>query len=183
MRIKMKELFLSCCLSTACASAGPDVSVQNGPGTVEATNQTTLTDGVYSIRQIAETEDEIGELDEDELVVPYTSDDTTTYLLIGKTPDVLFDLKIPATKIPLDNHTFSIHIEFNNTSSRKFSTLTRDLAEIGGHAANVIGGEVVSYHKIREEIPNGKTMVTCCDFSACERLMKALEGLDNHFGG
>jgi len=176
MRIKMKGMFLSCCLATACAGAGPDVTAQNEPKQLEAENQATLTDGVYSIRQIAESEGEIVDIQADELVVPALSYEETVYLLIGKTPDVLFNLKQPATKTTINKDNFSIHLKFDDESSEKLFLLTKDLAEIGGYIANVIGGELVSYHRIQEEIPDGVVKVTCCDPSACERLMEALDG-------
>lgn len=179
MIIKMKSVFLSCCMVTACGSATPSVSTRDEPKPALTETQSPLTDGVYSIRQIAKAEGDIEGPDGDEQIVSYVSDDTTMYFLIGKIPDVSFDLKKPVTKAPNGEDTFSIFIEFDDTSKEKLSSLTRDLAEIGGHVANIIGGEVVSYHKVKEEITEGKVMVTCCDFSACERLMGALKDRGN----
>jgi hypothetical protein len=46
---------------------------------------------------------------------------------------------------------------------------------VGGRVAIVIGGMVVSQHKIRERIEGGKLQITRCTDNACEKIFYELE--------
>lgn len=176
MKSNILGLLILCCAVLGCTSSKRDNSHHVSYTHNDASKTTTLADGIYSVHTVAEKKEEIGKISEDEVIMPYSQDNESEmlYLVLRKPPALLYDLKTPATTEPIGEDKFSIHLAFNDESAAKLSLLTRELAQSSGRIANVIGGKVVSYHKVREEIKGGEVSITCCDFPACERLIKAL---------
>jgi preprotein translocase subunit SecD len=51
-------------------------------------------------------------------------------------------------------------------------TFTR--RHVGGRAAIILDGEIVTVHKVRSVIPDGRLQISRCSDRACERIMAKL---------
>ena len=62
------------------------------------------------------------------------------------------------------------------TLSRKYIRLLEDFtkAHLGGRVAILLGGEIISMHKIRSVISEGKIQITRCHDNACDILLSKL---------
>ena len=97
------------------------------------------------------------------------------YLIVGTRPDVPLDLAdSPTSGKDAEGKAF-VNLTLAPEASRKLSDFTAKHAEEGASVAVIIGGRVVTRHKIRAKIEGGQLRVSCCGKGACEFLLKNLE--------
>jgi hypothetical protein len=65
-----------------------------------------------------------------------------------------------------------MHVALAAEHAKKLEAFTR--ANTGGRIAIVLGGEVLSVHKVREAIVGGRMQITRCTDRACERIRTKL---------
>jgi preprotein translocase subunit SecD len=90
----------------------------------------------------------------------------TRYLLLSKQPDVVSLLSKPPEKLKGENGRTQLLLELTEEAAADLARVSRD--HIGQRVAFVIDGEVISIHKIRSVITDGKFRMSRCTDNACE---------------
>lgn len=94
-------------------------------------------------------------------------------LVVNAVPDVPFILKEPPKKdIDPDKKTARLQIQLNTDAAGALEAFTRE--NLNGTAAVIVGGQVISIHKIRTPITGGKMQITRCSDDACEVIYSQL---------
>jgi hypothetical protein len=94
------------------------------------------------------------------------------YLAVHTTPDVPLLLAEGPEESKGEGGLLRIQFRLARPAAAKLGRLTKD--HLGAEVAVVLGGEVVTVHKIRSAIPDGRVQVTCCTPGSCEFLLKEL---------
>jgi hypothetical protein len=95
------------------------------------------------------------------------------YLAVHRVPDVPLALKEGPEGTKDDSGSLRIRFRLAPEAARKLERLTR--GHQGGEVAVILGGEVVTAHKIRSVIADGRVQITCCAPGSCEFLLKSLQ--------
>ena len=90
----------------------------------------------------------------------------TQYLLLSSRPDVALLLGKPPEKMKGEGGRTQLLIELTREAARDLEKLSRE--NLGKRVAFVIDGEIVSVHKIRSVIADGKFRLSRCTDNACE---------------
>jgi hypothetical protein len=141
-----------------------------------------LDDGIYLVLRSGESRDGIEPVARDERVVEHAGryapggpDGAVQLLVVGTAPDVPLMLDSPPV-VELDGSgNPQIHLDFGEEAAGSLEKLTSGSAPSGSRVAVIVGGEVVTVHKVRTAITDGRLQVACCDPAACERLLDVLE--------
>jgi preprotein translocase subunit SecD len=96
------------------------------------------------------------------------------YLVVHKQPEVALVLA-EAPKVVKDEKGLQIRLQLHADQAKTMEQFTRD--NKGNHLAVIIGGEVVTVHKIRDVITGGAVQVTNCNEEAGAYLLKQLQDL------
>jgi hypothetical protein len=140
-----------------------------------------LPNGVYLVLRRAAKEKDVLPAKAGEAVVPHRhrylkkgGDQPTEYLALHRTPDVPLKLAAKPEGVKDDAGNLRIELQLARNGAEKLERLTRD--NLGKEVAILVGGEVVTTHKVRSAITGGKAQITCCgDDGACAYLLKQLE--------
>jgi hypothetical protein len=141
-----------------------------------------LPDGVYLVLRRGAQEKEVRPARAGEVVVPHRhrylkegGDRPAEYLALHRSPEVPLALaaRPEGVKDKDDPGTLRIYLQLTQDAAGKLARLTRE--QQGKDVAILVGGEVVTTHKIRTAITDGKVQISCCAKGACEYLLKRLE--------
>ena len=138
-----------------------------------------LPDGVYAVLRDSDKEKDVLPLKDGEALVVdrhrYAKKDDQQpprYLVVRSTPDV--DLDLAGAKADKDGEdVVCISLKLQPKAARALGQLTSDRAT--RQVAIVIGGEVVTVHKVREAIKGGEVQITSCAAGAAEHLLEKLK--------
>jgi hypothetical protein len=153
----------------------PDAS----PETVAWKSQTPLPDGIYTILDESESVEILLPEKEGKRVIANLrkfsekkSKEPPEFLVVRPVPDVPLQLAAPPQEVESDSGKTTIRLELTEELAGHLQKLTSQMQ--GTRVAVVIGGEVVTTHKIRTPVADGKLQISCCSAGACEYLLGQL---------
>lgn len=137
-------------------------------------------DGVYAVLRESVVEKEVLPLKDGEALVVHRhrylkKDDKEPprYLVVRTVPDVKLDLAGAPKSVKEGDEVVRILLKLRVKPAEALERLTRD--RLGKQVAIVLGGEVVTMHKIRSVIKGGDVQITSCAAGAAGYLLKQLE--------
>ncbi|MFO0845954.1 MAG: hypothetical protein U0797_26830 [Gemmataceae bacterium] len=137
-------------------------------------------DGVYAVLRDSVREKEVLPLKDGEALVVhrhrYLKNDhkePPRYLVVRSAPDVKLDLAGEPKSVKEGDEVVRILLKLREKPAEALQRLTRD--RLGKQVAIVLGGEVVTMHKVREVIKGGDVQITSCAAGAAGYLLKQLE--------
>jgi preprotein translocase subunit SecD len=140
-----------------------------------------LSSGIYKVIREGTDEKAVKPTKDDETVAVnkhrYLKEDAKeppVYLVIHKQPDVPLVLA-EEPDVVKDEKGLQIRLKLHADHAKAMEQLTRD--NKGGSVAVIIGGEVVTVHKIRDTITGGAVQITNCNEEAGAYLVKQLKEL------
>jgi preprotein translocase subunit SecD len=135
-------------------------------------------DGIYAVLRDSAEEQGVRPLREGEALLVHRppslkgqEDEPPRYLVLRAAPDVALDLAGPPRAVKEGDST-RILLKLRPDAAAALERLTRDRQ--GRQVAVVLGGEVVSLHKVREVIKGGEVQITSCAPGGAERLLERL---------
>jgi preprotein translocase subunit SecD len=139
-------------------------------------------DGVYAVLRESQKEKEVLPLKGGERVVVHRhrylkNDDKEPprFVVVRSAPDVKLDLDGEPKAVKEGAAVVSIQLKLRPKATKALEKLTRD--QLRKQVTIVLGGEVVTMHKVREVIKGGDVQITSCAAGAAEYLLKQLNGL------
>jgi preprotein translocase subunit SecD len=88
-------------------------------------------------------------------------------------PDIVLDLAGEPKAVKEGTEVLRMFLKLQPKAATALERLTRD--RLGRQVTIVVGGEVVTMHKIREIIKGGEMQITCCAAGAANYLLEQLE--------
>jgi preprotein translocase subunit SecD len=139
--------------------------------------------GVYAVRREGAREQEVLPLKDGEALVVNRhrylkngENEPPRFLVVRRAPDVALDLAGPPKAVEEGGEVVRILLKLRPQAAGALERLTRD--HLGRQVAIVLGGEVVTVHKVREVIKGGDVQITSCAAGAAPYLLKQLR--DHH---
>src|SRR5262249_7113878 len=136
-----------------------------------------LPDGVYAVLRHSLKEKEVLPLKDNEALVVYRhryapkGDKTPpSFLVVRPTPDVDLDLVGAPKAVKEGEEVVRILLKLRPKAATALARLTSDRS--GRQIAIVVGGEVVTMHKVRETIKGGEVQITSCAAGAAKHLLE-----------
>jgi hypothetical protein len=137
-------------------------------------------DGVYAVLRESLKEKDVLPLKEGEVLVVnnfrYLKKDEKEpprFLVVHSAPDLVLDLAGKPKAVKEGTEVVRISLKLQPKAAAALERLTRD--QLGKQVAIVVGGEVVTMHKIRGVIRGGDAQITCCVPGAVNYLFEQLE--------
>lgn len=137
-------------------------------------------DGVYAVLRESQKEKDVLPLEDGERVVVHRhrylkNDDKEPprFVVVRSVPDVRLDLDGEPKAVKEGAEVVSIQLKLKPKAAKALEKLTRD--QLREQVTIVLGGEVVTMHKVREVIKGGEVQITSCAAGAANYLMKQLE--------
>ena len=166
--------FVSLCVLSGCGRHEPASAKPDKPAAAAK-----LGDGFYVVLRQGDSAVEVGPLGDGEaaLVQDYRylkEKQSPKFLVVRTRPDVPLALARPPERAE-EAGTLRILLELTPAGADALERVTR--ANKDGHAAVIIGGEVVTTHKIRQAITGGKLQISNCDPDAGQFLWRQLQAL------
>lgn len=147
-------------------------------------NQFLLANGIYLVLQESENPKEIPNANTEQVVLAHKHEfseapdnEPTSYLLVARQPSVPLILENTPAKEKDQKGKTVLRLRL----AEKHILLLKEFTgkHIGSKAAVIIGGKVVTAHKIRAEISDGRVQIAFCSPNACEFLyVKLTEGFN-----
>ena len=137
-----------------------------------------LPNGVYSVIRDSLTKNEVLPLQRGETLAINPrrylkkEDQQPRFVVVGTAPDVSLDLDGAPKAIKKDDEVVGISLKLRPKAAQALERLTSD--RVGRQVAIVIGGEVVTIHKVRETIKGGQVQITSCAPKAAAYLFDRL---------
>jgi preprotein translocase subunit SecD len=138
-----------------------------------------LPDGVYAVQRDSLREKDLLPLKAGEALMVHRhrylkKDDKQPprFLVVRSLPEVTLDLADAPRAVKEEGGSLRILLKLRPPAATALERLTRD--RLGGQIAIVLGGEVVTMHKIREVIKGGDVQITSCAAGAAEYLLEQL---------
>lgn len=167
----------SVCLLAAVFAAAPALA-QDKPDAPKK-----MPDGVYAVQRDGTSEKDVLPLKDGEALVvnrhryvKAAEAEPPRYVVVRSAPDVALDLAAEPKADKDGDVVVRIFLKLKPDAAAALERLTRD--RMGGQVAIVLGGEVVTAHKVREAIKGGEVQITSCAAGAANYL---LEQLQAHF--
>jgi hypothetical protein len=142
--------------------------------------RTKLPDGVYAVRRDGAAEKDVLPLKDGEVLAVnrhrYQKDgakEPPRFLVVGAAPDVPLDLAAEPKAVKEGEEVVRILLKLRPKAAAALERLTRD--RLGRQVAIVVGGEVVTVHKVREIIKGGDAQITSCAAGAAGYLLRQLQ--------
>jgi preprotein translocase subunit SecD len=141
-------------------------------------------DGVYAVLRESLKEKEVLPLKEGEVLMVHQArylkkeeKEPPRYLVVHAAPEVVFDLAGKPKAVKEGKEVVGISLKLQPKAAAALERLTRD--HLGKQLAIVLGGEVVTMHKVREVIKNGDAQISCCAAGSANYLLEQLEAHQN----
>ncbi len=138
-----------------------------------------LPDGIYRLLRQGRTVQEVSPLAPGEVAVPDRepyrregSGDVVRYLVVHRMPDVPLALKEKPRTAKDDGGRVRIYLTLRRDAAEKLAHITRTSA--GARLAILVGGHVVTVHKVRSPILDGKVQISGCAENSTEYLIGQL---------
>jgi hypothetical protein len=135
-------------------------------------------DGVYAVLRDGAAEKAVLPLKDGEALLVHRPpslkgqpEEPPRYVVLRAAPDVQLDLAGPPQAVKEGDNTRFL-LKLRPDAAAALERLTRD--RLGGQVAVVLGGEVVSMHKVREVIKGGDVQITSCAPGGAEALLERL---------
>jgi preprotein translocase subunit SecD len=139
-----------------------------------------LPDGVYAVRRDSLKEREVLPLRGGEVLLVHRhrylkkgDKEPPRFLVVSSAPDVTFDLTGEPKAVKEKEEVVGIRLKLRPKVAKALERLTRD--HLGRQVAIVLGGEVVTMHKVREVIKGGDVQISSCAAGAAAYLLKQLQ--------
>jgi preprotein translocase subunit SecD len=139
-----------------------------------------IPDGVYAVERDGASEKEVLPLKEGEVLAvnrhryqKTEGKEPPRYLVVHTAPEVALDLAGEPKADKKGDEVVRIQLKLQPKPAAALEKLTRDRP--GKQVAIVLGGEVVTVHKVRSPIPNGDVQITSCTPGAADFLLKQLQ--------
>jgi preprotein translocase subunit SecD len=139
-----------------------------------------VSDGVYAVLRESLKEKDVLPLKEGEVLVVHEArylkkeeKEPPRYLVVHSAPEVVFDLAGKPKAVKEGKEVVSISLKLQPKAAAALERLTRD--HLGKQVAIVLGGEVVTMHKVREVIKGGDAQISCCAAGSANYLLEQLE--------
>lgn len=136
-------------------------------------------DGVYAVQRDALAEKDVLPLKEGERLLVHrhrylknAEKEQPRYLVVRSRPDVAFDLAGEPKAVKEAGEGLRILLKLQPEAATALERLTRN--HLGKQITIVLGGDVVTMHKVREVIKGGDVQITSCAPGAAEYLLKQL---------
>jgi preprotein translocase subunit SecD len=146
----------------------------------DKTSEGKVLPGVYAVlRDSLDKKDVLPVKDGEVLVVNHhryvkkADKEAPRFVVVRSVPDVQLDLLGKPKPIKDGAEVTGILLTLKPKAAKALEQLTRD--RLGGSVAIVIGGEVVTMHKIREVIKGGEVKITSCAPGGAKYLLEQLE--------
>src|SRR5262245_57969436 len=137
-------------------------------------------DGVYAVLRESLQEKDVLPLKDSEVLVVHRhrylkSDDKEPprYLVVRSAPDVDLTLAGKPKAVKEGEEVVRILLKLKPKAATALKRLTSD--RLGRQLTIILGGEVVTMHKIREVINGGEVQITCCPAGAANYLLEQLQ--------
>jgi len=136
---------------------------------------------MYLVLRRGGTAAEVGPVGAEEVRMPYArrfappgQTEPPEVLVLTREPAVLLELASPPEGDTAQACSVPVRLELVPSQAQALARFTGQ--NQGRSAAIVVGGEVVTVHKIRSAVEDGRMQVTCCSPGACGYLMQQLSG-------
>lgn len=168
----------STCFAALMVAVSVSVSqmpAQDGPAKTAPT-------GVYAVLRESAKEQDVLPLKQGERLVvnrhrylPKGDKEEPRFLVICTAPEVKLDLVGEPKAVKEGEEVVRILLTLQPRAAKALERLTAD--QVGKHVAIVVGGEVVTTHRIREVITGGEVQITNCAAGSANFLLEQLQGL------
>ena len=150
------------------------LGAQNQTNTPTAPSVASLQNGAYFILREASTPQEARVPDVSQVVLTYdrqkygdaTTNQPLSYVSIDPKDFVPLIIEGDPTMTRDGQGKSILSVSLTRANAEKAEEFTR--AHLGGRIAMVVGGEIVTLHKIRSVVTGGKLQITRCEDNACE---------------
>jgi hypothetical protein len=139
----------------------------------------TLPDGVYAVLRESLSRDDVLPLKDGESLLAHRSNylkndgnQPPRFLVVRSVPDVKLDLAGEPNAVKEGTKVVRILLKLEPEAAGALERLTSE--HVGGQIAIVIGGDVVTVHKIRDVIKGGEVQITNCAAGAADHLLEKL---------
>jgi hypothetical protein len=137
-------------------------------------------DGVYAVRRASLKEKEVLPLKAGEVLVvnryrfaPKGEEHPPRFLVVGSAPDVRLDLEGEPKAVKEGEDVVRILLKLRPKAAQALEGLTRE--RLGRELAIILGGDVVTTHKILTVIKGGDAQISSCAAGAAGYLLKQLQ--------
>jgi hypothetical protein len=137
-------------------------------------------DGVYAVQRDSLKEKDLLPLKDGEVLLVHRhrylkkgENEPSRFLVVHSTPDVTLELAGEPKAIKEGADVVRILLKLQPKAAAALARLTRD--HLGRQVTIVVGGEVVTMHKVRETITGGEVQITSCVVGAADYLLKQLQ--------
>ncbi|MDF1660256.1 MAG: hypothetical protein P1V97_00690 [Planctomycetota bacterium] len=179
----LRVIILLSALSLAACQPGPVSEKKTESKTqLKAQLKAALANGFYVVLGEGNTEDEARAFKSEQvLIYEYKyhqyedgeEKDTPVYLALNSAPNVPLTLaEDPKTETDKKGSPL-LKLQLNEKASEELERFTGK--HLGKTVAIVIGGEVISKHKVKAAIKGGRLQITWCSANACETLQLKLK--------
>jgi preprotein translocase subunit SecD len=137
-------------------------------------------DGVYAVQRDGPREKDVLPLKDGEVLlvdrhryVKQDANEPPRFLVVRSAPEVALDLAGEPKAVEEAGEVVRILLKLRPKAAAALERLTRD--HRGRQVAIVVGGEVVTVHKVRDVIKGGDVQITSCAPGAAGYLLKQLQ--------
>jgi preprotein translocase subunit SecD len=137
-------------------------------------------DGIYAVQRDSLKEKDVLPLKDGEVLVVHhhrylktNENEPPRFLVVHSSPEVTLDLAGEPKAVKEGGEVVRIFLKLNPKAATALECLTR--AHLGRQVAIVLGGEVVTMHKVREVIKGGDVQITSCAPGAAGHLLVQLQ--------
>jgi preprotein translocase subunit SecD len=139
-----------------------------------------LSDGFYAVQRESLKEKDLLPLKEGEVLLVNRhrylekgEKEPPRFLVVRSAPDVEFDLAGAPKAVKEGKEVVRIYVNLQPKAAKALERLTRD--HLGREITIVLGGEVVTMHKVRGVITGGEAQITSCAAGAANYLLEQLQ--------
>ena len=162
------------------ASCGSAVGGDSEPQDNAPAASKKLPDGVYAVLRESVKEKDVLSLKDGEALVVHRhrylkkdDNEPPRFLVVRSAPAVTLDLAEAPKTAKEGEGSLRILLKLQPKAAKALEELTRE--RLGKQITIVLGGEVVTMHKIREVIKGGEVQITSCAAGAAEYLLEQLQ--------
>ena len=143
---------------------------------------TPLTDGIYLVQRWTIDRDDLFPLFDGERFVEYDEAaffelqdeevEPVKYIALSETEFIPFELDGPPDAIRQEDGRFNVGLTVSSDMAQRMKQFSRQY--LGRQVAMVIGGEIVTLHKVRAIIDGGQVQISRCTDRGCDLILGRL---------